>query len=129
MRTSEEATQETLKCDGVVGVIGLVGDVEWGLVVGIPRDTAPKLAEGFTGFEIPFDSDDMGDAIGELTNLLAGDVKVNLDRVGVASDISLPQVFRGEGIEVLRPPRVPSMVLSFESSCGPFWVAVTTAGC
>ena len=128
VRANEEATGEALKCDGIVGVIGLVGDVEWSLVVGIPRETAPSLAEGFTGFEIPFESEDMGDAIGELTNLVAGDVKVNLDGLGVASDISLPQVLRGEGIEVLRPPRVPSVVLSFESSCGPFWVALTTAG-
>jgi len=128
VRADEEATQESLKCNGVVGVIGLVGDVEWSLVVGIPRETAPKLAEGFTGFEIPFESEDMGDAIGELTNLVAGDVKVNLDRLGVASEISLPQVLRGEGIELLRPPRVPSVILSFESSYGPFWVALTTAG-
>jgi len=69
--------------DGVIiAVISLVGDVEWSIFLGLPRETVPVLVAKFAGFEIPFDSEDMGDAVGELANILAGDVKRRLEAKG-----------------------------------------------
>ena len=70
----------------------------------------------------------MGDAIGELSNLLAGEVKVELDGIGVKTNISLPQVFRGPAIEILRLPHVPCKALLFETSSRPFLVAIAATG-
>lgn len=120
----ESPTGGSLKCEGVIGCISLVGDIDWSLVLSIPRATGPALVENFVGFEVPFDSPDMGDAVGEMTNLLAGEVKVQLDSIGLAADISIPQVFRGEIIEVIQLPHQPSKLLSFECSFGPIWVAI-----
>jgi CheY-specific phosphatase CheX len=120
----EDPVAEALRCEGVVGCISLVGDVDWSLVLSIPRATASALAGSFAGFEIPFDSPDMGDAVGEMANLVAGEVKVQLDGIGLSAEISLPQVFRGDIIEVLQLPHLPSKLLSFECSCGPLWVAI-----
>ncbi|MFW6438250.1 MAG: chemotaxis protein CheX [Armatimonadota bacterium] len=124
----EAPVDQALRCEGVVGCISLVGDVDWSLVLSIPRATASALAGNFAGFEIPFDSPDMGDAVGEMANLVAGEVKVQLDGIGLAAEISLPQVFRGEIIEVLQLPHLPSKLLSFECSCGPLWVAIAQSG-
>ncbi len=124
----ETPVEQCLRCEGVVGCISLVGDVDWSLVLSIPRATASELAGRFAGFEIPFDGPDMGDAVGEMANLLAGEVKVQLDGIGLACEISLPQVFRGEIIEVLQLPHVPSKLLNFECSCGPLWVAIAQSG-
>lgn len=124
----EDPVAEALRCEGVVGCISLVGDVDWSLVLSIPRATAPALAGNFAGFEIPFDSPDMGDAVGEMANLVAGEVKVQLDGIGLSAEISLPQVFRGEIIEVLQLPHLPSKLLTFECSCGPLWVAIAQSG-
>ena len=123
----EDLIEDSLRCEGVVGCISLVGDVDWSLVLSIPRGTAPGLVQSFAGFELPFDGPDMGDAVGEMANLLAGEVKVQLDGVGLAVEISLPQVFRGEIIEVLQLPHVPSKLLAFECSSGPLWVAIAQA--
>ena len=128
-RLKGEATVErSLRCEGVVGCISLVGDVDWSLVLSLPRQTASEIAGRFAGFEIPFDGPDMGDAVGEMTNLLAGEVKVQLDGIGLTCEISLPQVFRGEIIEVLQLPHVPSKLLNFECSCGTLWVAIAQSG-
>lgn len=124
----ETAVQRSLQCEGVVGCISLVGDVDWSLVLSLPRETASELAGRFAGFEIPFDSPDMGDAVGEMTNLLAGEVKVQLDGIGIACDISVPQVFRGDIIEVLQLPHVPSKQLNFECSGGTLIVAIAQSG-
>lgn len=120
----EARIEEVLRCEGIIGCISLVGDIEWSLVLSLPKQTATGLAEGFAGFPVPFDSPDMGDAIGELSNLIAGEVKVQLDSIGIAADISLPQVFRGTAIDVLQLPHVPGRVLTFSTSAGPMWIAI-----
>jgi len=120
----KEPLGSALRCEGIIGCISLVGDIDWSLVLSLPRPTATALAEGFAGFAVPFDGPDMGDAIGEVANLVAGETKVHLDGIGLHADISLPQVFRGDLIEVLQLPHVPSELLRFESACGPFWVAI-----
>lgn len=124
----ESPVETCLRCEGVVGCISLVGDVDWSLVLSLPRATASELAGRFAGFEIPFDGPDMGDAVGEMANLIAGEVKVQLDGIGLACEISLPQVFRGEIIEVLQLPHLPSKLLSFNCSAGPLWIAIAQSG-
>lgn len=118
---------ESLTWHGIIGSISLVGDVEWALLLCLSETTAPALAERFTGFEIPFDSPDMGDAIGELANLLAGEIKVELDRVGVKANISLPQVFRTQLMELVRQPQQEPKLFVFESTCGPISLAITSS--
>lgn len=120
-------TDEIMTCNGIIGSISLVGGVEWSVLVYLDEETAPKLAERFTGFEIPYASEDMGDTIGELANLLAGEIKVELDRVGIKANISLPQVYRGRGIEVLAPGHTEPLLFVFSSSCGPISLAVLSS--
>jgi CheY-specific phosphatase CheX len=110
----------------IMGIISLVGQVDWSLAIGLGAGTATAVAERFTGFEIPFDSADMGDAIGELANLLAGEVKMELDRVGVSADISLPQVLRGCALGVARQSQVHTETLRVDTTCGPLLVTVIT---
>lgn len=123
---SEQPVEDVMTCNGVIASISLVGDVDWALMIHLSETTAPALAERFTGFPIPFESDDMGDAIGELANLIAGEVKVELDHVGIKANISLPQVFRGEGIEVLSLGLHDPLLLVFTTSCGPLSISVAS---
>jgi chemotaxis protein CheX len=112
--------------DGVIiGIISLVGDVEWSVFFGLPSDTAVAAAAKFAGFEIPFDSPDMGDAIGELTNMLAGQVKLNLDQKGVNADISLPSVIRAQNMTVLVQHQNAVQKKCFDSPLGKLWTGVT----
>ena len=118
--------QQDLATDGVViAVISLVGDVEWSVFLGLPRQTATVVAAKFAGFEIPFDSEDMGDAIGELTNILAGQVKALLDQRKVKVELSLPSVMRAESLHVLVQSKVVTRKTCFNSPLGRFWTGVT----
>lgn len=113
--------------DGViVALISLVGDVDWAVFLGLPRDTAVAAAGKFAGFEIPFDSEDMGDAIGELTNIFAGQIKALLDSRGVQADISLPSVMRADSIEVLIQKDSGIKRQCFSSEVGMFWTGLMT---
>jgi len=119
---------ERLTSDGVViGIISLVGDVEGTIFLGLPRQTASALVARFAGFEVPFDSPDMGDAAGELANILAGNVKKKLDAKGVKADISLPSVIRVESLEVLVQRDSVSVRICYDSPVGTLWTGVTTS--
>ncbi len=120
------AENDTL-CEGgvIIAIISVVGDVEWSIFLGLPRDTAVALAAKFAGFEIPFDSSDMGDAIGELTNILAGEVKNRLHARKLRCEISLPSVIRAESLRVLVQSRANVVKACFASPAGALWTGLT----
>jgi CheY-specific phosphatase CheX len=122
----EDVQEGQCACDGgaMVSVISVVGDVEWSVLLGLPKETASGIAAKFAGFEIPFDSADMGDAIGELCNILVGQVKALLDQRGLDVEISLPSVMRAENPEVLVQKDCFSQRSFFTSSLGPMWTGL-----
>jgi CheY-specific phosphatase CheX len=108
----------------IVGVISLVGGIDWSLYLGLPQDTALAVAAKFAGFEIPFDSPALGDTIGALANIFAGLTKAKLEALGLAANISWPNVMRGRRTEALNCQHVASARREFASRCGPLWVEV-----
>ena len=87
------------------------------------------MASGFTseflGETIPFEeTEDIADAVGELSNMIAGDVKSKLSDQGIKTQISLPNVICGTNLSVLSNRDHPAIVTRFSSSWGDFWVEV-----
>jgi chemotaxis protein CheX len=122
----KEAARDDIlrKSPSIVAVVSLVGDVSWGLHIGLPKETAAAVAERFAGFPIPFESNDICDAVGEIVNILAGDVKARLDPCGVKVNISLPSLMRCGEIEILLFHNAQSRNWCFDSEAGPFWVEI-----
>jgi len=63
--------------------------------------------------------------VGELANIIAGDVKARLDARGVKADISLPMVIRAQDIQVLVQRNSKMLKQCYTSEPGPLWVGVT----
>ncbi len=110
--------------DGITSVISLVGDVTWTVILSVPEPTAVALSAKFAGFEIPFDSSDMNDVIGELVNVLAGDIVARLDERSVKVDMSLPTVARGKEMTLHMPGGTPAVDYVFSTPEGVFQVVV-----
>jgi len=123
-RDEGEPPDELAGNGAIVSIISLVGDVEWTLSLGLPRETAEALAEKFAGFPISFDSADMADVVGEMLNVLAGDVKLRLDQHGVKTGLSLPVVLNGTDMRILTQNGIPFVTTHFTSDCGRLWVEV-----
>ena len=105
----------------IAGIISFLGDLTWSLSWILPKDLAPILAQRFAGFEIPFDSPDMGDMAGELVNVLAGEIVSQLDKRHIKAQMSLPTIARG-GPLVLVPENGPTIAnLEYTSKEGAFW--------
>lgn len=111
--------------DAVIGMISLLGDCKtWSFMLGIPRETVSHLVLKFAGFEIDFDSPDMGDVVGELANIVAGDIASRLSNIGVKANLSLPVVTRGKSVEILKVDSLSYLKLCFSLPYGQFWIYI-----
>ena len=114
-------------CACVAAIISFIGDVSWSLSWALNEDTAPALINKFVGFEIPFDSPDMGDAVGELVNVLAGDVVAQLEKRRIKVQMSLPTVARGKALELMPEKGTAVAQLDYTSTQGSFWLRLMSA--
>lgn len=114
-------------CSGVIGIISFLGDLSWSFSLILPEETSKKLVVKFAGFEIPFDSPDMCDVVGELGNVIAGDIVARLDAKGIKAEMSLPMVARGHDVEVFSPEGMPTLKLGYDTKEGPFFLKLAAA--
>jgi len=109
----------------VLGMIALHGSVHWSVVVGFTHNTATAVASCFAGCELPPDSPDLGDAIGEVINMIGGRIKKLLGAKGLAANISLPTVLGALEFQVLLQPRSAADYVHFKSPVGEMWSILT----
>lgn len=111
--------------NGIVGNIAVFNsDHTLSLMLAIPKETALFFSEVFIGMELPFDSDDMGDLIGEISNILAGDVAANVEKVGFRGQSSLPTATRGSDLTLFMPSKPPTKKMKFVSNSCEFWLTM-----
>lgn len=113
--------------DGVVGIISFVGDASWILMLALPKASAKNIADKFCGFEVDYDSPEMGDVVGELANVLAGDIVARLGEEGVKVMMSLPTIMRGRDVEPLMPSGLPAKKMHYSLPGGDLMVKIAAA--
>lgn len=118
-----EQNGESKSLNGIIGNIAVFNQHHTlSLMIVIPKETALKLSEVFIGVEIPFESNDMGDLVGEISNILAGDVAANIETVGFRGQSSLPTATRGSDLTLFMPNKPPTEKMKFTGPSGEFWV-------
>jgi chemotaxis protein CheX len=101
----------------ISGVIGLSGNAAGTVVVNMSEEVAIRAASTMLMMEITELNDDVIDAVGELTNMIAGQAKAELEQYDLS--VSLPNVITGEGHEILFPSDTKPISVPFESDFGP----------
>jgi len=79
----------------ISGIIGLTGEARGAVVISMKQDLAIKLTAILTGTEHKNLDDDVVDAVGELINIIAGNVKQELEDA-FRLIISLPTIVKGK---------------------------------
>jgi CheY-specific phosphatase CheX len=113
--------------DGVVGIISFMGDANYIIMLALPKASAIAMASKFCGFDIDYDSPDMGDVVGELANVLAGDIVARMSKEDFKVTMSLPTIMRGHDVEPLLPRGLPLEKLRFSMAEGDFMLKVAGA--
>jgi chemotaxis protein CheX len=124
----ERLADDAVPTSDIIGIITFVGDPSWSFSLLLPQDTATALIQAFVGMEIPFDSADMGDAVGEFANVLAGDIVARLESRRIEAQMSLPLVARGHDVKVYGAASVAHTRIAYRSAQGPFWVKMAAEG-
>lgn len=106
----------------ISGVIGLSGMAAGTVVLSLSTAVALKAASTLLMYEATEVNDDVVDAVGELTNMVAGGAKAQLAEFQLS--VSLPNVITGRGHEIRFPSQVTPICVPFESDWGPLAVEV-----
>ena len=113
------------KLHDVSGIIGLSGQAQGTVVLSVDRNVALKATSTLLMCETTEMSSDVVDAVGELTNMVAGGAKAQLHEYELS--ISLPGVIKGEGHEVCFPSDVTPICVPFTCEWGELKIEVGLA--
>ena len=104
----------------ISGIIGLSGHVVGTVILTMPESLALKAASVMLMDDLKTVNDDVLDAIGELTNMVAGNAKSQLEEYKLS--LSLPNVIHGTNVEIYFPEQSQPITVPFDSELGPFAV-------
>ena len=108
--------------DGITGLIGLAGTVKGVMAVHLPSPVALAITGNFLGMEVTEINDDVEDAIGEIANMLGGNIKTILSEKGRDIDLSLPSTISGKDYEFQTSKNAERTIVKFSSESGDFFV-------
>jgi chemotaxis protein CheX len=106
----------------ISGIIALTGEVKGLVAISVKYPTAKKITGMLMKVKQDISTTDMVDAIGEIVNIIAGNVKKNLEEM-FKIVISLPKVVHGKAHIVVIPDErmrllcIPFKIFEDESIC------------
>jgi chemotaxis protein CheX len=109
----------------ISGVIGLSGKAVGTVVLSFSKEVALKAASALLLEELSEINTEVLDAVGELTNMVAGAAKAQLEEYELS--VSLPNVVTGHNHMVHFPSTVTPVAIPFETEHGPFTLEIALA--
>ena len=97
----------------LVGIVSFIGDVSFILLIMLTDDQIRKISSKFVGVEMDTSSDEIGDLISEIANIVFGDIDMDLKKIDLRTERSLPTILKGKDIKPVLRKKAPSVVLSF----------------
>ncbi len=108
----------------ITGMVGLAGTHKGVLAVHFPNQVAMDVTGSFLGMEVDEINADVQDAIGEIANMLGGNLKTILSDRGRDIQLSLPSTISGEQYSFSSQMDVDQIILPFQAPAGVFYVEV-----
>lgn len=108
----------------ITGMVGLAGIHRGVLAVHFPKQVALDVTGSFLGMEVEEINADVQDAIGEIANMLGGNLKTILSDRGKDIQLSLPSTISGDEYSFTSHADVDQIILPFQAPAGVFYVEV-----
>jgi chemotaxis protein CheX len=108
----------------ITGIIGLTGSVRGSLALSFSEGSILKIVSNMLGEEIKSINADIKDAVGEITNMICGSARKELETLGFNSTAAIPTVVSGKGHSITHVLGGPSIIIPFETADGPFVVDI-----
>lgn len=106
--------------ESISGVIGLAGTHKGVLAIHIPNTVAMAITSAFLGMDVEAMNEDVEDAVGELANMLGGNVKSILSENGRDISLSLPSTITGQDYDFQPTKEAERIIIPFICDAGEF---------
>lgn len=97
--SANEPAPESFDVDGVAAVVGMTGGLTANVHLVLGSGVARKVVGGMLGSS-QFGDAEMRDAVGELTNMVAGGLKNRLDRLNIVLKLTIPTFIKGREMQI-----------------------------
>ena len=111
----------------ITGMVGLAGTHKGVLAIHLPNAVAMAITSNFLGMDVDEINEDVQDAIGEIANMLGGDLKTFLSDKGKDIQLPLPSTISGEEYTFMSQADAEIVIVPFNSPDGKFYVEVELA--
>ncbi len=106
----------------ISSMIGLGGQVRGMLAIHCPEQVAKGITGSFLGMDVEELDDDVKDAIGEVANMVAGNLKIFFADKEIDVVLAIPTSVIGKAFRTSGIAGATRVVVPFTTSEGTFWV-------
>jgi chemotaxis protein CheX len=108
----------------ISGVIGITGETEGSLSVSFSTAAICFIVSNMFGEKITSITNEVEDAVGELTNMISGDARRELAEKGIVLTAGIPTVISGKDHTIKHMTNGPIIAIPFSTAAGDFIVEV-----
>jgi chemotaxis protein CheX len=108
----------------VSGIIGITGDALGSLALSFSEACICRIAANMLGEQCSGVTQEIIDATGELTNMISGASRTQMEKMGMRVFAAIPTVVHGHRHTICHILKSPSIVIPFSTAAGPFFVDV-----
>jgi chemotaxis protein CheX len=116
--------QDNMAVGDISGIIGLTGSARGSLALSFSERCILRVVSNMLGEEITNLNPEIQDAVGEITNMISGAARKNLEAKGFNITAAIPTVVFGKGHSIIHVMGGPSIIIPFATDHGPFVVDV-----
>ena len=106
----------------LTSIIGFAGGLSGMVAIHCTGAFAKKMTTSFLGMDVDGLDDDVKDAVGEVTNMIAGNLKTSFQKMGKDINIAIPNTVVGKELKLCGFAGAMGHLVPFESELGEFWV-------
>ena len=108
----------------VTGVIGITGEANGTIAVTFEEITILKIVSNMFGEEMKELNSEVADAVGELTNMISGQARRELEENGKVFEAAIPSVVAGKNHQITHYTDGPKIAIPFVTEGGRFTIEV-----
>ena len=112
----------------VSGIIGFTGETNGTVSVSFNESCILKIVSSMFGEEITEMNSEITDAVGEITNMISGQARLELEGIGRSFHAAIPSVVTGKEHEIITNTKGPKIAIPFDTAAGSFTIEVCLEG-